>query len=305
MDLSPAEQASREAAGIPLDAALTEQEIAAREAERDQILASVGAAVAESEPTVTASQTNTVAQAKGGVAKLAALTDAEHAGRRAAEEADHAKATAMIEPHKTAGHAALTTFGILKAKYGDRVAQAADLDVRAIRKRVPPQIVPGLDHAPNHVAISFYINLARELADDFRVFKPVDFLDSVRHAEASAYRGSASPEFQNVVKRHLPVHVARLATFVAGVENGCVASTRSKRRSQRRWRMSILSTRSRTRSGTYCRRCRRCRPARTAARSLTWTSERRRVPGCLSGTPTTLCASARMGRMASGSATSP
>jgi hypothetical protein len=34
IDLSPAEQAAREAAGIPLDAPLTPEEIAAREAEK-------------------------------------------------------------------------------------------------------------------------------------------------------------------------------------------------------------------------------------------------------------------------------
>lgn len=177
-----------------------------------------------------ASLADLLAKASGGGDKLVALSDAERDAQRAAEEDDRARAQALIEPHRTAGHSAITKFGILRAKHGDRVAKAAALDVRAILERVPPKIVVGLDFTPNHFSISQYITLARDLAHAFLTFKPVDFEDSLRSAESCAYRGSASPEFQNEIKRHLPWNTERLVRSVASVEESFDVWTTSKRR---------------------------------------------------------------------------
>jgi hypothetical protein len=78
-------------------------------------------------------------------------------------------------------------------------------------------VVPGLDYTPNHFAINRYVSLARELAEVFRTFTPVDFTNAMRSAESYVYRGSGSPEFLNDVRRHLPWHTERLVKMVRGV----------------------------------------------------------------------------------------
>ena len=124
----------------------------------------------------------------------------------------------MIAPFRERGHGAITKFGKLKAKHGTRVEQAAALNLRAVLRRVPPRIEPGLDYTPNHFAIEQFVLLARTLADIFRRFTPVDFEDALRTVRSYMYRGTASQEFDNEIRRHLPHHTARVVAAVAGIE---------------------------------------------------------------------------------------
>jgi hypothetical protein len=190
--------------------------VAAREAERATLLERVGATLQPEPPRHPLADLFT--KAGSGAGKLAALDMAEREGQRAAEEDDRAKAEAMIAPLREQGHGAITKMGLLRRDNQERVAAIAALDLKAILKRVPPQVVPGLDHAPNHFAITRYIALARDLADVFRVFTPVDFQDAIRAAEASAFHGTSSLDFQNQIRRHMPWHTQRLVGMVASVE---------------------------------------------------------------------------------------
>jgi hypothetical protein len=208
------------AAALADEPQLTPEQVAALEADKADTVARLRATSAEMNPTPAPrpSLADLLANAGSAGDKLAALDAAERDGQRAVEEDDRAKAEAMIAPYREKGHAAVTRMGILKAKYGERVAKTAALDLRAVLKRVPPKVEPGKDYAPNHFAVEAYVRLARELADSFRTFSAVDFTDAVRSAESYVYRGASSPEFVNDIRRHLPWHTKRLVASVAGVD---------------------------------------------------------------------------------------
>lgn len=207
LDLSPAEIAARKRAGIALTEPLTADEIKAREAERSSLLATLGAAsVADDAP-----------QAIPGrppVDKLTAISNIEADALRAQEDEKRAQAEKLIAPHREAGRSAMTRMGQMKAKHQERVAEAANLNVRAILKRVPPQIVPGLDYTPNHVDITRYVALARDLLESFERWKPVDFTDALQEVESLAHGKPMTAEFINAVQNHLPWHLKRLVASV-------------------------------------------------------------------------------------------
>jgi hypothetical protein len=137
IDLSPAEQAAREKANVPLDADLTPDEIVAREAEKAAALAQANAAIpAEPEPPVI------VATPLG--ARLDQIAAAQRDATKNAAAGKAAEADALARGLLVAAHGLATKFGLAKKEHKAAVAAIARRPWEDILRAVPQT----LEYAP-------------------------------------------------------------------------------------------------------------------------------------------------------------
>ncbi len=142
IDLSPTEQAARIAAGIALDVPLSEQEIAARENEKANLLAQHGAKRIDAPAPLTAVEVKPNTTVASIIAKLA---NAARTSDAAVTVEKHAQIEAEARPQIAEARGLLVRHGLLKSKHLTRVATAALADWNAVRLATPANLTPVAD----------------------------------------------------------------------------------------------------------------------------------------------------------------
>lgn len=148
IDLSPAEETARVAAGVALTEPLTENEIAAREKVKADLLRSI--TPPEPEPPAVSVLAGALASTSG-LARLVALDQAARDGQRDIVDEAVAEAEALLAPHRDAGKDAIARFAKLKDQVAQRVRgvamlnRAYEVDVHAGRAGIG-LIIAGMAH---------------------------------------------------------------------------------------------------------------------------------------------------------------
>jgi hypothetical protein len=147
-DLSPTESAAREQARIPLEAPLTEKEIAAREAEKQRLLATITPPVEKKQDTT------------GLIGKFIAKATAPSNDLLEAERAECEK---IARPLLTETKSIQTTMGILRSKWQDKVEAYVATDWNALRAATPSMLVWETKGRGG------YVDISKQAVHDFQV----------------------------------------------------------------------------------------------------------------------------------------